>query len=129
MSASTRRARRAATSPQDADAQLIGLCDKVHANCDRVAALMQTRITIADEHRSEPALSHLFETERAILDQIWKHGTPDTVQGARAVARLSLRLAGEGQVAELELLDAAGWLAVDVLRFVAALEFLASADA
>jgi len=106
-----------AAVPTDADVELIRLCAAIHANRDAVDALLGARITIEDEHRTEPALARLFGTEEAILSQIWKVGAPDTARGAKAVALAALRLAGEGEVERPELLDDANWLAVDALRF------------
>ena len=101
----------------DADAELIRLCVAIHANRDAMDALLKARVTIDNEHRTEPALTQLFEAEKAVLNQIWEVGTPDTAHGAKAVALTALRLAGEGEVEQPELLDDAGWLAVDALRF------------
>lgn len=105
-------------SPTDADAELIRLCAAIHANRDAMDALLETRITVADEDRTEPALARLFGAEEAILGRIWEIGTPDTAHGAKAVALAALRLGGEGEVEHPELLDDAGWLAVDALRFL-----------
>ena len=107
-----------AISAVPTDAELIRLCVVIHANRDAMDALLETRVTIEDEHRTEPALTRLFEAEKAVLNQIWEVGTPDTAHGAKAVALTALRLAGAGEVEQPELLDDAGWLAVDALRFL-----------
>ena len=106
-----------ATVPTDTDAELIRLCGAIQANRDVMDALLEAEITIEDEHRTEPALAELLGAEKAILGQIWEVGAPDTVHGAEAMARLALRLAGEGELEHPELLDDANWLAIDALRF------------
>ena len=76
-----------ATSP---DAAIIALCRRLVAIEDEVIALFAQRLTIADEHRTEPAMIAIGDRRDAAVAELERLGPPKTMAGIQAVARASL---------------------------------------
>ena len=76
-----------ATSP---DAAIIALCKRLVAIEDKTNALCAQRLTIADEHRTEPDLIAIWDCRDAVVAELEHLGPPRTLAGIQAVARASL---------------------------------------
>jgi hypothetical protein len=75
------------TSP---DAAIIALCKRLVAIEDKTNALCAQRLTIADEHRTEPDMIALEGYRGAVVAELERLGPPQTMAGIQAVARASL---------------------------------------
>jgi hypothetical protein len=72
------------------DAAIIALCHHLVALEDKTNALCAQRLTIADEHRTEPQLIALWRRRDAAVAALERLGPPKTMAGIQAVARASL---------------------------------------
>jgi hypothetical protein len=81
-----------AIAADSADARLIGLCDQLYALQNTFSALFARRMTIEEEHATEPEMRALIKHQQALLDAIEETSPPTTMAGVMAVARTGLAL-------------------------------------
>jgi hypothetical protein len=74
------------------DTRLIGLCGQLDALQDAFSDLFARRMTIEQEHATEPEMEALLDRQDALLDAIEAAGAPTTAAGIAAVARTALAL-------------------------------------
>ena len=75
-----------------ADTRLIRLCGQLDALQEAFSDLFGRRMTIEQEHATEPAMEALLDRQDALLDAIEAAGAPATAAGIAAVARTALAL-------------------------------------
>ena len=75
-----------------ADTRLIRLCGQLDALQEAFSDLFARRMTIEQEHATEPAMEALLDRQNALLDAIEAAGAPATAAGIAAVARTALAL-------------------------------------
>jgi hypothetical protein len=81
-----------AIAADSADAQLIRLCDQLHALQDAFSELFTRRMTIEEEQATEPEMRALLKHQQALLEAMEETGPPSTMAGVMAVARAGLAL-------------------------------------
>jgi hypothetical protein len=73
------------------DTELMRLCGQLTALNAELDALLERRVTVADEDRTEPDLCRLNDRHAALADALCVLPIPTTLAGARAAARHAVK--------------------------------------
>lgn len=107
-----------AGATQDADADLIALCDQLLDVVARQEALYSVRRTIEDEERTEPQMVALFDERHDVAGRIMETPNARTNPGRYALVRAALAIAerdGAGEIVPRTKGAALAWMVVKSL--------------
>ena len=102
----------------DQDAAMIGLCTRLMAIEDEIAALMVTRDPIEAEQRTEPQLLALFDHRKQVFDQIHDQPAVTTLAGLLAMAHAAAASANRHLDGQIMCVEDSDWLAWSVVEFL-----------